>query len=112
MGELHGINVRISEEIEPLLRVDTTTLPPEVRKVSFGEVEPGLTAEMAKREAERCLRCGACLLCWLLCPDGAIASKEGSNGKKPAIDYDLCKSCGICAHECPMKAIEMRTMEP
>ncbi|MFP3216806.1 MAG: 4Fe-4S binding protein, partial [Vulcanisaeta sp.] len=23
------------------------------------------------------------------------------------IDYDHCKGCGICAHECPVKAIKM-----
>jgi Pyruvate/2-oxoacid:ferredoxin oxidoreductase delta subunit len=26
---------------------------------------------------------------------------------KFVIDYDYCKGCGICAHECPRHAIEM-----
>jgi len=27
--------------------------------------------------------------------------------KSSEIDYDYCKGCGICANECPKKAIEM-----
>jgi len=110
--ELPRINVRLSEEIEPFPRVKVSTLPLEARKASFSEAELGLAEEMTKREADRCLKCGSCALCWLLCPDGAITSKEGGNGKKPVINHDLCKSCGICAHECPLGAIEMRTLEP
>lgn len=49
---------------------------------------------------EKCIRC---LLCYVYCPDGVI-DKAGS---KLAIDYDFCKGCGICAHECPKKAIAM-----
>lgn len=44
----------------------------------------------------------ACYLCWLYCPDGVI-SKE----LEPAIRLEYCKGCGICAEECPTKAIEM-----
>ena len=49
-------------------------------------------------------KCNGCLLCWLLCPDGAIIQM---GDKKVAVDNRLCKSCGICAYECPVKAIEM-----
>jgi pyruvate ferredoxin oxidoreductase delta subunit len=44
----------------------------------------------------------ACYMCWLYCPDGVI-----SRGIPPEIDYDYCKGCGICAEECPTKAITM-----
>jgi pyruvate ferredoxin oxidoreductase delta subunit len=27
--------------------------------------------------------------------------------KKAEVDYDFCKGCGICAHECKSKSIEM-----
>ncbi|MFB3854207.1 MAG: FAD-dependent oxidoreductase [Vicinamibacterales bacterium] len=38
-------------------RVAPPTLPPDVRKRSFAEVELAITAEDARREAARCLRC-------------------------------------------------------
>lgn len=43
-----------------------------------------------------------CLLCWLYCPDGLISREFPLE-----IDLEYCKGCGICAEECPRKAIEM-----
>ncbi len=49
-------------------------------------------------------KCISCRLCWLLCPENAVRlDKEG----KPYFDYEICKGCGICAKNCPVKAIEM-----
>lgn len=47
--------------------------------------------------------CIGCMKCYIVCPDGVVFKK----GKKVDIDYDYCKGCGICAHECPVNAIEM-----
>ena len=44
----------------------------------------------------------ACYLCWLYCPDGIVTA-----GIPVKIDLDYCKGCGICAEECPAKAITM-----
>jgi pyruvate ferredoxin oxidoreductase delta subunit len=44
-----------------------------------------------------------CQICWAYCPDGCIAQGVG-----PVIDLTYCKGCGICAEECPAKAIEMQ----
>lgn len=44
----------------------------------------------------------ACFICWLYCPDGVITRTI-----TPEIDYEYCKGCGICAEECPTKAITM-----
>jgi pyruvate ferredoxin oxidoreductase delta subunit len=43
-----------------------------------------------------------CQLCWVYCPDACI-----SRGVPPTIDLTYCKGCGICAQECPTKAIAM-----
>ncbi|MCR4437290.1 MAG: 4Fe-4S binding protein [Eubacteriales bacterium] len=48
-------------------------------------------------------KCRNCLLCWIFCPEAVI--KKGSDNVE--ITYDFCKGCGICANECPTKAIEM-----
>jgi len=44
-----------------------------------------------------------CLRCFLVCPDGVI----DKSGDELVIDYDYCKGCGVCAHECRPKCIEM-----
>ena len=49
-----------------------------------------------KRNAE------ACFICWLFCPDVVITRTI-----PPTIDLEYCKGCGICAEECPTKAITM-----
>ncbi len=49
-------------------------------------------------------KCINCLRCWIFCPDSAIQVKDG---KIAGIDYEHCKSCGICAAECPRKVQAM-----
>ena len=49
-------------------------------------------------------KCIRCLLCWVYCPEPAVVRGEGD---RVEIDYDYCKGCGICANECPVKAITM-----
>lgn len=48
-------------------------------------------------------KCTNCLLCWIYCPDAAINRLENFVN----VNYDYCKGCGICANECPVKAITM-----
>ena len=49
-------------------------------------------------------KCNNCKVCWVYCPDGSIVIK---NGLMTGIDLDHCKGCGICAYECPQKALKM-----
>ncbi len=66
-------------------------------------------------------KCINCMRCVVFCPDSAISVKnlaDLSEIEKAAIkvktevvldhtNYDVCKGCGICAEECPTKAILM-----
>ena len=47
--------------------------------------------------------CTHCWICFVNCPDGAIALTEDD---VPQIDYGVCKGCLICIEECPIQAIE------
>jgi 2-oxoacid:acceptor oxidoreductase delta subunit (pyruvate/2-ketoisovalerate family) len=49
-------------------------------------------------------KCVKCLKCWISCPDACIKRAEDDT---ISIDYVYCKGCGICANECPTKAITM-----
>ena len=49
--------------------------------------------------------CIDCQNCWVWCPDTSIISRDK---QMLGIDYDHCKGCGICAHECPTGALEMK----
>ena len=47
-------------------------------------------------------RCTRCLLCFVLCPEGAISLTPDN---LPKVDYDHCKGCLVCVRECPPAAI-------
>ena len=49
-------------------------------------------------------KCNNCKVCWVYCPDGSIVIRDGLMS---GMDLDHCKGCGICAQECPQKAIKM-----
>lgn len=44
----------------------------------------------------------SCHWCWMYCPEVTV-----SRTIPPVFDLDYCKGCGICALECPAKAIDM-----
>jgi len=50
---------------------------------------------------QKCIKCG---VCWNFCPDNAIMRKEGGYF---IANYEYCKGCGICAHECITQCITM-----
>ena len=67
-------------------------------------------------------KCTNCMICWMVCPDSCIkvgkvddpakgkkgVSNKPNLGNFGGFDLDFCKGCGICAEECPFKAIEMK----
>jgi heterodisulfide reductase subunit A-like polyferredoxin/coenzyme F420-reducing hydrogenase delta subunit len=53
----------VPEDIDKAARENPGHIPAEKRVKNFDEFEFGLTEEMAKREAERCLSCGVCCEC-------------------------------------------------
>ncbi len=75
-------------------------------KPSVGFMTGDWKTYMPIRDLEKCT---TCLTCVMLCPEDAIRFRP-ELGK---IEFDLgfCKGCGICANECPTKAITMKLPE-
>lgn len=97
---------------EPIPRVNRPKLAAEKRCSNFEEVKTGLTDEEVIAEAKRCFNCGSCIECdncILFCPDIAVLrAPEGGVGVGNApyvIDYEYCKGCLVCVHECPRSAM-------
>lgn len=67
-------------------------------------VEYRTGAWRAERPVVDMAKCTHCMLCWLFCPEGTILT---ALGRFEGFDLEHCKGCGICAVECPPKAIEM-----
>ena len=49
-------------------------------------------------------KCNKCTLCYIFCPEGCI-ERDAEGYFEVNLFY--CKGCGICATECPKKAITM-----
>jgi pyruvate ferredoxin oxidoreductase gamma subunit len=49
-------------------------------------------------------KCNRCWLCFVSCPEAAIALDEG---EYPLVDLDVCKGCLLCVHECPTHAFRV-----
>ncbi len=92
-------------------RAQAAILSPSHRNAET-EVEGGLNGAQASAESHRCFSCGECMACdncWTLCPDNSVlkARDHCVDGSDYVFDYDHCKGCGLCAHECPAGYIAM-----
>ena len=123
----------------------TRLRPPDERGLASGdaavEVDRGLTAEIGREEAARCLQCQAnifidgdrCILCngcVDVCPAGCIAMlgldrlasvdggaphsahEPGARTVAMVIDEDTCIRCGKCVDWCPTSCITMSAHRP
>jgi NADPH-dependent glutamate synthase beta subunit-like oxidoreductase/Pyruvate/2-oxoacid:ferredoxin oxidoreductase delta subunit len=89
--------------------------PAAERLGDFAEANPGLEEETVVGEGRRCFSCGTCNRCdncLNFCPDISVLrcgewAQEYPTYPYYEIYYDYCKGCGICAAECPRRAITM-----
>ncbi len=94
-------------------RAQIAILPPAERDAER-EIEQPLSLSQIGVESHRCFSCGSCLTCdncWTLCPDNAVLKTKAptAEGDHYVFDYDYCKGCGLCAHECPSGYIAMES---
>ncbi len=115
---------RLDDHYDRFDRVEVPTLPTG-RRLGLAEVETGFTAEQARCEANRCLRCFAnimldvercvlCALCADVCPVDVIAlvPSEEVDATRPGgtallLDETDCIRCGLCIERCPPDALSM-----
>ena len=82
---------------------DQSTIPNDLCPIATEPITmlPGdWRAERPVVDRDKCVKCA---ICWLFCPVQCVV-------EMPAwfdIDYASCKGCGICAEECPHRAITM-----
>jgi 2-oxoacid:acceptor oxidoreductase delta subunit (pyruvate/2-ketoisovalerate family) len=53
-------------------------------------------------------KCNRCWLCFVSCPEAAIALDDE---EYPRVELDVCKGCLLCAHECPTHAFRVEREE-
>jgi NADPH-dependent glutamate synthase beta subunit-like oxidoreductase/Pyruvate/2-oxoacid:ferredoxin oxidoreductase delta subunit len=90
---------------------------PEVRSIkdykdNFEEEKIGYNEDETVKEACRCFNCGTCNQCdncFTVCPDVAIRRDHKSNRYR--INYNYCKGCLVCVHECPRAAMTFKEVK-
>jgi NADPH-dependent glutamate synthase beta subunit-like oxidoreductase/coenzyme F420-reducing hydrogenase delta subunit len=113
--ELPELSSSVVERTGRFSRCVGSSLPIDTRLKSFDEVVSVLSEDAATQEALRCLHCylGArvdqdkcisCLTCVRVCP--LLIPQVGKMGEI-TIDPFFCQACGICALECPVRAIDI-----
>jgi len=106
----------VMEKTRRFARSRPPRVPVRDRLRDFGEVVSVLSEDLATQEALRCLHChlGArvdqeacvsCLTCVRICP---LQIPKANKMGEITIDPVDCQACGMCAMECPVRAIDIR----
>ncbi len=90
---------------------------PKVRSIkdykdNFEEEKIGYNEDETVKEVCRCFNCGTCNQCdncFTVCPDVAIRRDHKSNRYR--INYNYCKGCLVCVHECPRAAMTFKEVK-
>ncbi|MHC4983353.1 MAG: FAD-dependent oxidoreductase [Planctomycetota bacterium] len=104
-----------AEKVPQVPRRAVEARPAEVRSRDFDAIDASYTAEIAMREARRCMDCGggaevlvdkcaACLTCLRVCPFDIPEVTDVAR-----ISSTLCQACGMCIADCPANAIVARS---
>jgi 2-oxoacid:acceptor oxidoreductase gamma subunit (pyruvate/2-ketoisovalerate family)/2-oxoacid:acceptor oxidoreductase delta subunit (pyruvate/2-ketoisovalerate family) len=100
---LQGGKDRMSSKEKTWKEISIAGVPP---KSSIGFMTGDWKTYMPVCDLEKCT---TCLTCVMFCPEGAIKWRPEMG--KIEFDFSFCKGCGICANECPTKAITMKMPE-
>ena len=114
MGELNEVSEKLFEGIEVQHRVPMPIISDAKRVSSFAEVEVGFSVEDARKEAERCLKCGCdaaqdCKLRDYATRYGADQDYFGGERREYELDkshelvkmeFGKCINCGNCVRAC------------
>ncbi len=105
-----------------LTRPEMPLLNRDRRRITFQQVELGLSESDAREEAKRCLRCDICVRCGR-CVDVCrnqmkvdalqlgYLSAEGNHPTDLKITAERCILCGACATNCPTGAMRIEDRE-
>ncbi len=114
MGELKDVSEKLFEDVEKQDKVVMPEITDDVRVSTFTEIETGFSVEAARKEAERCLKCGCdaaddCKLRDYATRYGADQNYFGGERREYEVDkshelvkmeFSKCINCGNCVRAC------------
>ncbi len=114
------MDLEFYEQFPSAQRETPAERPPEERIGDFGEVVAGFTEEAARREAERCLKCGCLGFHKCTFRELLIAENVAAKGRKRAkyrldtdhpfieVDSNKCVGCFRCLRSCQHEGLELK----
>ncbi len=114
MGELKDVSEKLFEGLTQQAKVKMPEIADEIRVSTFDEIETGFSVEAARKEAERCLKCGCdaasdCKLREYSTRYGADQQYFGGDRREYEVDkthnlvkmeFSKCINCGSCVRAC------------